>query len=134
MAQRYAVDIKITRLLLQIGLMCARLKQFEDARLIIGSVKTFRDDLPHPGSVMALCLLHQGRFEQAREQLENILAAWPDHQIARALLGLAYRQTGNADWSKVLQQVIDDGRDQWATWLAQHSLDSEAFADLGSRP
>lgn len=131
MAQRYEVDTRITRLLLQVGLMCGRRGQFDDAQLIVGSVSAFRDDLPHPSIVMALCLLYEGKPELAQEQIERVLTLWPDHQIARAMLGLVYREIGNSEWSELMDQVIADGRDPWAVWLAQQSLGAQSFASFG---
>lgn len=131
MAQRYEIDTRITRLLLQVGLMCGRRGQFDDAQLIVGSVRAFRDDIPHPSVVMAMCLLYQGETQRAQEQLESVLRIWPDHQIARAMLGLVYREAGNGEWSELMQQVIADGRDSWAVWLAEQALGIESFAGFG---
>jgi tetratricopeptide (TPR) repeat protein len=125
MATRYDVDLRITRLLLQVGLMCARLGQFADAQQIIGAVKAFRDDLPHPGSALALSLLYQGRYADAQAELEQVLRNYPDHQLAKALLGLVYREIGRTDWRDVLQEVVEDGRDEWAMGLAEKSLQSD---------
>lgn len=132
MAQRYEIDTKITRLLLQVGLMCGRRGQFDDAQLIVSSVRAFRDDLPHPSIVMALCLLYQGKPEQAQQQLEGVLSRWPEHQIARAMMGLVYRETGNDAWSELMHDVIADGRDPWAVWLARQALGAEAPPGIGN--
>jgi hypothetical protein len=126
MARRYQVDLRITRLLLQIGLMRAQQGHFEDAQRIIRSVKAFRDDLPHPGASLALTLLYQGRLQDAQRELEAVRAAFPAHQLAKALLGMVYREAGRSDWQGVLQEVIDDGRDEWATGLARACLANEA--------
>ena len=126
MAIRYGVDLKITRLLLQIGLMCGDLGKFEEARQILGSFRNFRDDIPHPGTVMALLSVSEGRPEEAEEQLDAVLAAFPDHQLAKALLGLVYREVGRADWRDVLREVIEDGREEWSIRLARTLLGADA--------
>jgi tetratricopeptide (TPR) repeat protein len=126
MAKRYAVDLKITRLLLQIGLMRARQGEFEDALCILRSVKAFRADLPHPASALALTHLYQGRLDDAERELDAVLSLFPAHQFAKALLGVVYREAGRSDWRNVLQEVIDDGRDEWAIGLARASLATDA--------
>jgi predicted Zn-dependent protease len=122
MAQRCGVDLKITRLLLQIGVMCARLNQFADAEQIIRAVLAFRDDLPHPRTALAMSYLCQGRLHEAAQELEAGLAAFPQHQLGKAFLGLVYREAGRPEWRGILQEVIEDGRDEWAIELAQHTL------------
>jgi len=132
MAQRYEIDNRITRLLLQIGLMCGRRGKFDDARSIVRSVGAFRDDLPHPSIVMALCLMYEDKMEQAQQQLERVLSQWPDHQMARAMLALVHREISNDAWSDLMHEVIADGRDPWAVWLAKQSLGTEALAGFGA--
>jgi len=126
MARKYRVDLRITRLLLQIGLMRARQGHFDDALRIIRSVKDFRDDVPHPASALGLTYLYQGKLKDAQQELLAVLGAFPAHQIARALLGLVYREAGRTDWQRPLQEVIEDGSDEWAVGLARTWLGSEA--------
>jgi tetratricopeptide (TPR) repeat protein len=128
MTIRYGADLKITRLLLQIGLMCGQLDRFEEAAQIISSVRDFRDDIPHPGSVLALIYVRQNRMEEAEEELDAVLAAYPDHQLAKALLGLVYREADRAEWRDVLQEVIEDGREEWSIRLARSLLGADAPA------
>ncbi|HEY6924230.1 MAG TPA: tetratricopeptide repeat protein [Steroidobacteraceae bacterium] len=123
---RHGVDLKITRLLLQIGLMCGELGKFPQAERICASVRDFRADIPHPGCVLALIYVRQNRMEAAEKELDAVLAAFPDHQLARALLGLVYHEVGRADWSDVLQQVIADGREEWSVRLARGLLGTDA--------
>jgi Flp pilus assembly protein TadD len=122
MAKRCGVELKITRLLLQIGVMCARLNQFADAEQIIRAVQAFRDDLPHPRTALAMAFLCQGRLHEAAQELEAGLAAFPQHQLGKAFLGLVYREAGRPEWRCLLQEVLEDGRDEWAIELAQHTL------------
>lgn len=130
MARRLGIDLRITRLLLQIGVMCARLEQYEEAERIIRAVRAFRDDLPHPGTALATSFLFQGRLEEAAQELESVLSVYPNHQLGKAFLGLVYRQTGRDGWQQLLQSVLDDGCDEAAVELARHcmNLDGEAAA------
>jgi tetratricopeptide (TPR) repeat protein len=132
-AIRYGVDLKITRLLLQIGLMCGQLGRFEEAAQVIGSVRDFRDDIPHPASVLALIYVRQNRLEEAEEELDAVLAAYPDHQLAKALLGLVYREADRPDWRDLLQEVIEDGREEWSIRLARSVLGADAPAYTAPR-
>lgn len=123
MAKRRGVDLRISRQMLQIGVMCTRLRRFETAERIIRAVKDFRDDLPHPGTTLGMALLSQGRSQEAIEELEAVVAAYPNHQLGKVFLGLAYHDAGRGGWELLLQEVIEDGRDEWAIELAQQSLD-----------
>jgi len=125
MAKRLGVDLRVTRQLLLIGVMCAKLRRFEDAERIILGVKAFRDDVPHPATALATALMFQGRLREAAAELEAVLSAYPQHQLGKALLGLVYREFGRSGWQSLLQEVIDDGRDLWAIQLARDSLGIE---------
>jgi Bacterial type III secretion protein (HrpB1_HrpK) len=130
---RQGVDLKVTRLLLQIGLMCGELGKFPQAERICVSVRDFRTDIPHPGSVLALIYVRQNRMEDAEAELDAVLAAFPDHQLAKALLGLVYRELGRPDWRDVLQEVIADGREEWSIRLARSLLGADAPACAAPR-
>jgi len=133
MARKFRVDLRITRLLLQIGLMRARQGEFEDALRIIRSVKAFRDDVPHPGASLGLTYLYQGRLKLAQQELLAVLETFPGHQLARALLGLVYREAGRDDWQQPLQEVIEDASDEWAVGLARSCLGSNVV-EAGKAP
>lgn len=122
MATRHGVDIKVTQLLLQVGLMCGELGRFEEAVRIIRTVKNFRDDIAQPGAALGFIYLRHGRLPEAEQELEATLAAHPDHQLAKALLGWVRREAGRPDWFEPLQQVIADGREEWPTGLARRVL------------
>lgn len=128
MARRLGIDLRITRLLLQIGVMCARLERYEEAERIIRAVRAFRDDLPHPGTALATSFLFQGRLEEAAQELESVLLVYPNHQLGKAFLGLVYRQTGRDGWQQLLQSVLDDGCDEAAVELARHCMDLDGDA------
>jgi Bacterial type III secretion protein (HrpB1_HrpK) len=122
MARRLGVDLRITRLLLQVGVMCARLERYEVAEKIIRSVKAFRDDLPHPGTALATAFLFQKRLQEAAAELESVLLVYPNHQLGKAFLGLVYRESEREGWRTLLEEVIEDGRDESAIELARHCL------------
>jgi len=129
MAKRLGLELRITRLMLQIGAMCTRFGRFDDAEQILLAVKAYRDDLPHPGSLLALNLVSQGRMHEAEQELEAVLAAYPHHQFGKALLGLVYRERGRADWERLPREVIDDGRDEGSIKFARETLGLEAPPD-----
>jgi hypothetical protein len=126
MSKRLGLELKITRLVLQIGAMCTRFGRFDDAEQILLAVKAYRDDLPHPGSLLALNLVSQGRMREAEQELEAVLAAYPNHQFGKALLGLVHRETGRADWERLPREVIEDGRDDASIVFARETLGLES--------
>ena len=125
MAKRFGVDLKISRVMLLIGLMCERLQRFEECEQILRAMKAYRDDLPHPAAFLGLCYISQGRLREALEELEAVRIAFPEFQMSKVLLGIAWRDTGRAGWQPLLREVIDDGRDEYAVKLAQDTLDIE---------
>jgi hypothetical protein len=125
MGKRFGVELKVTRILLQVGSMCSWLRRYADAEQILDAVKAYRDDLPHPSSLLALNDLCQGRLREAQDRLETILAAYPNHQFGKALLGLVYRDRGLAGWQQLPTEVIEDGRDESAMKLARVTLGGE---------
>jgi hypothetical protein len=130
MARRFGVDLKISRLMLLIGLMCERLRRFEEGEQILRAMKVYRDDLPHPSTYLALCYVSQGRLREAQEELAAVRAAYPEFQMSKVLLGIARRDAGESGWQRLLEEVIEDGRDEYAIKLAQDTLglDSSAAA------
>lgn len=124
MAKRRRVDIRISRLVLQVGLMCARLRRFNDAERIIRAIKAFRDEVPLPGTVLAMSFYCEGRVQDALRELDIVLAAYPNHQLGKAFLGLIHKKTGRTDGERLLREVIEDGRDEWAIKFAQGCLES----------
>jgi hypothetical protein len=120
--KRFGIEFKISRQMLLIGLMCERLRRFEEAEQILNAMKDYRNDLPHPRSFLALCYISQGRPRDAVRELEMMLSAHPAHQMGKVLLGIAQRNAGRAGWQRLLQEVIDDGRDEFAIKLARDTL------------
>ena len=122
MASKLGVDLKVTRLLLEIGVMAVWMGRSTDGEAIVRHVKAFRDDVPHPGSALAGAFLFQGRHQDAIAETRSLLTRFPNHQMAKSLLGIAMFESGHRDWEKPLREVIADGRDQWAITLAQDTL------------
>jgi hypothetical protein len=125
MARRFGVELNISRLMLLIGLMCERLQQFEDGERIFRAMKAFRADLPHPGTFLALCYVSQGRVREALAELAVNRAAFPAYQMSKVLLGIAERDAGETGWQRHLEEVIEDGREEFAIRLAQDTLGIE---------
>jgi hypothetical protein len=126
MARRFGVDLKISRLMLLIGLMCERLRRFREGEQILCAMKAYRDDLPHPGTYLALCYLSEGRVREALAELDAVRTAYPEFQMGQVLLGIAQRDAGQPGWERLLLEVIEDGRDEYATQLARDTLGVEA--------
>jgi predicted Zn-dependent protease len=122
MAKRFGVDLKVTRLLLEIGVMAVWIKRVEDGERIIQCIKAFRDDVPHPSTAYAAGLIYQGHTQAAIKELEGALQRFPNHQLGKSLLALAYADEGRRGWQELCKQVIDDGRDEWAIELARETL------------
>lgn len=134
MAKRFGVDLQISRVMLLIGLMCERLQRYAEGEQILRAMQAYRDDLPHPGTYLALCYVSQGRLPEALKELEAVRATYPDFQMGKVLLGIAQRDAGQRDWRWLLQEVIDEGREEYAVRLAQDtlSLDPGASSNLPS--
>jgi predicted Zn-dependent protease len=130
MSKRPGISLKLTRQLLQIGVMSARMERYEQAEKIVRAVKAFRTDLPHPGSALGTVYLFQSRYEEAARELESVLVAFPRHQLGRALLGLMYRELGRPGWRALSEEVLEDGRDDSAMGLARFTLGIEAPANV----
>jgi hypothetical protein len=128
MAKRFGVDLKISRLMLLIGLMCERRRLFREGEQILYAMKAYRDDLPHPGTYLALCYMSEGRLREALAELDAVRAAYPEFQMSQVLLGIAQRDAGTPGWERLLEEVIEDGRDEYAVQLARDTLGLESAA------
>lgn len=123
MTKRFGVDLQISRVMLLIGLMCERQRRFKEGEQILSAMKAYRDDLPHPGTYLALCYVSQGRLREALQELETVRTRYPDFQMGKVLLGIAKRDAGHSDWRRLLEEVIDEGREEYAVKLAQDTFD-----------
>jgi len=123
MAKRFGVELKISRLLLNVGLLATRLKRFAESEQILRAIQAYRADIPQPNDFLALCLISQGRLADAERELKASLATFPDCQMSKSLLGVVYRESGRrAAGDKLLQAVLDDGRCEFAMQLARLKL------------
>lgn len=135
MAKRFGVELKISRLLLNVGLLATRLKRYGDSEQILRAIQAYRTDIPQPNDFLALCLISQGRLAEAERELKSSLATFPEGQMSKALLGVVYRESGRVPaGDKLLQEVLDDGRCEFAMQLARLKLGSQhgAPADRGT--
>jgi len=131
MATRFGVEIRITRLLLDVGLMATRLKRFAEAEQILRAIQTYRGDIPQPHDFLALCQISQGRLADAERELTVCLARFPDNQMSKALLGSVYRETGRvAAGEKLMNDVLSDGRCEYAMQLARLQLGPQKNAPV----
>jgi hypothetical protein len=123
MAKRFGVELKISRLLLNVGLLATRLKRFRESEQILRAIQAYRADIPQPNDFLALCLISQGHLAEAERELKSSLATFPEGQMSKALLGVVYRESGRiAAGDKLLQEVLDDGRCEFAMQLARLKL------------
>jgi hypothetical protein len=123
--RRFGVELNVNRLMLLIGLMCEQLGRPREGEEILRAMRAYREDLPHPRTYLALCLISQGRLREAADELEACMKEFPGHQLAKVLLGIAWRESGRQDWRTLVQGVIDDGRDEHAVKFAQETLGAE---------
>ncbi len=134
MAKRLDVDLKVTRLLLEIGVMAVWIKRVQEGEIIIEHVKAFRDDVPQPSTAKAAGLIYQNRMEDAIDELNSCLKRFPNHQVAKCLLAVAHADTGRHGWQELCKQVIEDDRDEWAIGLARETLGYDYLAKPTARP
>jgi tetratricopeptide (TPR) repeat protein len=134
MTKRFGVDLKVSRWLLLIGLMCERLRRFDEAEQILNAIKAYRDDLPHPSASLALCYMSQGKLRQALRELEVVHTDYPDFQMGKVLLGFAQRDAGQLGWQRLLEDVIRDGREEYAVKLAEAALGLELGTSVPAPP
>lgn len=134
MAKRFGVDLKISRLMLLIGLLCERRQRFRDGEQILRAMKAYRDDLPHPGTYLALCYMSEGRVREALAELDTVRAAYPEFQMSRVLLAIAHRDAGKSGWERLLEEVIEDGLDEYAVQLARDTLGLDSVAVAATTP
>jgi cytochrome c-type biogenesis protein CcmH/NrfG len=117
------VDTDVVKLLIQVGLLAAWERMFDDAEIILAGAESYRPDLPHIGYGRALMHHTQGRSAEAIDVLRNhVLRAHPNNMMATSLLGFLLQQTGQAGWQALLDRVVEDGTDGPAVDLARQVL------------
>ena len=126
------------RLLLQISLLGAEVRDFDAATEIAEAVRNAHPDLPHSRAVLAMICLSSGQKDEAVRELETALELFPNFQLGKALLGVAMKAGGRSGWQSLLEDVIEDGRDEFAVGMASEILgrprDVAAGAAIGSAP
>jgi tetratricopeptide (TPR) repeat protein len=122
MARKLGIDVAVVRLLLEVSIMCSQLGRYDQARSIGAALARFRSDLPQPRTVIGASLMWQGQLPEALRELEATLREFPNCQLTKALLGMAYGRAGRAGGERLLKEVIDDGRDEWAIRFAREAL------------
>jgi len=124
MASKYGVDTLITRLMLEISLMLAEVGRFDEAISVARAVKSFRDEIPHPGICLGVVHLFKGDSHEGVRQMQATLRDFPEHPLVLAMLGTALRETHSPEWRAILHQVLHSGtKDRWAVNLANAVLD-----------
>lgn len=126
------------RLLLQIALLGAEVRDFDAATKIAEGVRNAQPDLPHSRAVLAMIHLSVGQKDEAVRELETALELFPNFQLGKALLGVAMKAGGRSGWQSLLEDVIEDGRDEFAVGMACEILgrpkDMAGGASIGSAP
>ena len=132
------VTSEMYRLLLQIALLGAEVRDFDSATLIADGVRNTHPDLPHSRAVLGMIRLSAGQKDEAVREFETALELFPDYQLGKALLGVAMKATGRSGWQSLLEDVMEDGRDEFAVGMASEILgrpkDAAAGASIGSAP
>jgi hypothetical protein len=125
------------RLLLQIALLGAEVRDFDSATQIAEAVRNAHPDLPHSRAVLAMIRLAAGQKDEAVRELETALELFPDFQLGKALLGVSMKAGGRSGWQSLLEDVIEDGRDEFAVGMASEILGrprNVAGDSIGSAP
>jgi thioredoxin-like negative regulator of GroEL len=120
---RPEVETAVIKSLIQVGLLAAWERMFDRAETVLAGAKAYRPDLPHVGYGYALMYHSQGKSAEAVDVLRReVLAAHPDNMMAKSLLGFILHHSGQPGWRELLNEVVDDGKDEPALELAQHVL------------
>ena len=132
------ITAEMYRLLLQIALLGAEVRDFDTATEIAVAVRNSHPDLPHARAVLAMICLSSGQKDEAFRELEAALELFPDFQLGKALLGVSMKAVGRSGWQALLEDVIEDGRDEFAVGMACEILGRPravaAGASIGSAP
>lgn len=122
MAQKFGVDIRSVRLLLEAGVLASYEGFHVEGEAILQGVQKFRDDVPQPGVCLVGAYYFQRRYDEAIVEAKALLKKFPNCQMAKALIGGCMFSAGYRNWQVPLQEVIDDGRDEWAISMASTAL------------
>jgi hypothetical protein len=125
MAQKFGVDIRAIRLLLETGVLASYEGLHAEGEAIVREVQKFRDEVPQPGVCLVSAFYFQGRHDDAIAEAKALLKRFPNCQMAKALMGTCMFSAGYRNWETPLKEVIDDGRDEWAIDMAHNVLGYE---------
>jgi hypothetical protein len=125
MAMKLGIDVRITRLLLEVGVLASYEGLEAEGEAIVRSVAVYRDDVPQPGACLVAAFYFQKRYGEAIDEGKALLRKFPNSQIVKALMGVAMFESGLRDWDAPLKEVVEDGRDEWAINLARSTLGYE---------
>ncbi len=89
---------------------------------IVEALIELRPDLPHAQVSLAIAKVKAGATEEGVADLERTLGKFPDNQMCKAMLGVFMRSLGRTGWQALLEEVIDDGRDECAIEFASAAL------------
>jgi hypothetical protein len=125
MAQKFGVDIRAIRVLLETGVLASYEGMHAEGEAIVREVQSFRDDVPQPGVCLISAFYFQGRHDEAIAEAKALLKKFPNCQMAKALMGTCMFSAGYRQWDVPLKEVLDDGRDEWAIDMARTVLGYE---------
>ena len=94
-----------------------------------------RPDLPQAQSLQTMCDIFQGRHGMGLQRLRKAVEDFPDYQMGIVLLAMSMKSENVSGWQAMLEEVIEDGRDEYAIGLAYSALGRElpeGLADLVS--
>jgi Bacterial type III secretion protein (HrpB1_HrpK) len=128
MAQKFGVDIRAVRLLLETGVLASYEGMHEEGEAMVRGVQSFRDDVPQPWICLVSAFYFQRRNDDAIAEAKALLKRFPNCQMAKALMGTCMFSAGYRDWQIPLKEVMEDGRDEWAIDMARTVL---GFEHLG---
>lgn len=138
MAEKLGVDVRSSRLLLEVAVTASYEGMIADGEAMVRAVMHFRDDVPQPWSCLVGAFFFQRRFQDGISEASALLKRFPNCQMAKALLGACMFELGYRDWDKPLKEVVEDGRDEWAIKFARTALGFEYKGAqglaVGSRP
>lgn len=113
-----AVPGAVYRTLLQFALLGTEFGDVASAQQIAEVLRDLRPDLPQARIVLATNDFYAGQTDNGILELESTLDAFPDCQLAKAMLAVCLQIAGRSGWQQLLEAVIEDGRDETAIGLA----------------
>ena len=106
------------RTLLQFALLGTELGETQRAATIARALCELRPDLPQAGIVLAMNDFCSENMDRGIHELQSTLDRFPDSQLAKAILAVCLHVAGRSGWRALLEEVIEDGRDEYAIGLA----------------